>query len=182
MERRPRKSANREYNLINTSTSATNANDEAQTSYVIPTTNTSMAPAVQTLSKSFTKDAAGFNQYQMPQYRNTRQRTNNAILQQKTNPNSTNTDTAAVAAIQRQTTAVYNKSHNVNQAVMGSKAAACIASPMEQLAAVHAKATSSRNKNEGKQQFLFYLCMCEKVDQIKCWHILASISCLKYVQ
>ncbi|KAM7347151.1 LOW QUALITY PROTEIN: cdc7 kinase [Cochliomyia hominivorax] len=144
-----------------------------QNSYVIPTTastsnTTSMSPVIlPPPPANLVKDIAGLNQYHSP--RTTRQRTNNNANYNINTALVTATTTTATTPLQltqqeqlQMTTTIEQKNHNNNNSIiissnnmnnnqttlMSSKAAACIASPMEQLAAVHAKATSSRNKNE----------------------------------
>ncbi|XP_065363497.1 cell division cycle 7-related protein kinase isoform X2 [Calliphora vicina] len=167
MDRKLKKAVNlKGYNLLATGAATANTTTKQsdsfmQTSYVIPTNTTSMPPVnLPPPATTLAKDAAGFNQYHSPQYRSTRQRTNITTTQQNANYNintaATTTPLQLTQQQQLQSTTgqkinnnnTNNNNSTNNQTVMSAKAAACIASPMEQLAAVHAKATSSRNKNE----------------------------------
>ncbi|KNC30018.1 hypothetical protein FF38_03062 [Lucilia cuprina] len=173
MDRKLRKASYQKgYSLLNkTPTAAATANNInamqsdnlMQNSYVIPTnTNTtSMSPVIlPPIPANLAKDAAGLNQYQTPQpYRSTRQRTNNnnntttTTMQQNANYSATVTQQQLQSTNVQNNHIINNNNNNNsiamnNQTLMSAKAADCIASPMEQLAAVHAKATSSRNKNE----------------------------------
>lgn len=164
MDRKLKKPVNlRGYNLLATGAATAKQSDSfMQNSYVIPTNTTSMPPVNLPPPSTLAKDAAGLNQYHSPQYRSTRQRTNITTTQQQNANYNINTAAATTTHLQltqqqlQSTTGqkIHNNNTNNNctnnQTVMSAKAAACIASPMEQLAAVHAKATSSRNKNEGK--------------------------------
>ncbi|TMW49150.1 hypothetical protein DOY81_005740, partial [Sarcophaga bullata] len=134
------------YNLSPAFGSPTVQSDKlCENSYLIPTTaTTSIPPVILTSTINSTKDATGLNQYQ--HHRNTRQRTCSA----QQNAFAAECSQSTLAQKNHINNNVNSNSNNMNnqQIAMSAKAAACIASPMEQLAAVHAKATSSRNKNE----------------------------------
>lgn len=154
------------YNLSPVFGASTLQSDKlCENSYLIPTTAaTSIAPVILTPTINSAKDVTGLNQYQ--HHRSTRQRTCSA--QHNALQPAAECSQSTLAQKNHINNNVNSNSNNINnhQIAMSAKAAACVASPMEQLAAVHAKATSSRNKNEGKnhqQQTLQKSCTCTKV-------------------
>lgn len=166
MDRKAKNAANAKGHsaIVRTSVLSALTNDAVRpNSYVIPTAATSV-PGHMPPTKVATTNC------QPQHHHGTRQRSSLAALQQEQlqlskNSPKTKAPTTPQQQIASQGNAVQKNQNsnnttglnsNHNQTATGAKTAAapaCVASPMEQLAAVQAKATSSRNKNEGKKGF-----------------------------